>query len=67
MSQRMWETVETKVGKGRVVETERRRDKRGSRKEVRRKGKGEEAKTEKTEEGEDNRSKKDSREVGNLG
>ena len=67
MSQRMWEAVETKTGKGRVAETERRRDKRGSRKKVRRKRKGEEAKIEKTEEGEDNKSKENSREVGNLG
>jgi len=63
----MWETVETKAGKGRVAEMERRRDKRGSRKEVRRKGKGKEAKIEKTEKGEDNRSKENSGEVGNLG
>ena len=63
----MWEAVETKAGKDRVAEIERKRDKRGSRKEVRRKGKGEEAKIEKTEEGEDNKSKENSREVGNLG
>jgi len=48
MSRRMWKIVETKVGEVRVVETERKGDKRGSRKKMRRKGKGE--KTKKLEE-----------------
>ena len=54
----MWKAVETKIGEIRVVETEKRRGKRGRRKEMRRKGK---------EEGENNRGEKGSRRVGNLG
>jgi len=37
MSRRMWETVEAKAGKVRVVKTEERRKKRRSRKETRKK------------------------------
>jgi len=51
--------VKTKAGEVRVAETERRGDKRGSRKEVRRKGK--------EEGGKNNRHKKDSRRMGDLG
>jgi len=41
VSGRMWKAVETKVREVRVAETERRRGKRGSRKEARRKEKEE--------------------------
>ena len=58
MSRRMWKTVETKAGEVRVVETERRRDKRGSRKKMRRKGK--EEKTKKLEERKDDKCKESS-------
>ena len=62
MSRGMWKAVETKAGKTRIVKTERKRGKRGSKKEARGKGKGE-----KTEEEENDRGKEDSREMGNLG
>jgi len=37
----MWETVETEAGKGRVVETERRRKEKGGREKNRRKSRRE--------------------------
>jgi len=60
----MWKTVETKAEEIRVAETERRRGKRRSRKEIKRKGKGKGEKTEKTE---NNRCEKSSRGMENLG
>ena len=54
--------METKAGKTRIVKTERRRGKRGSRKEARGKGKGEKIE----EEEENDRGKEDSGEMGNL-
>jgi len=54
----MWKAVETKAGEIRVAKIERRRGKRGCRKETRRKEK---------EEGENDRYKKGSRGIGNLG
>jgi len=65
MSGGVWKVVETKAGEVRVAKTERKRDKRGSRKEVRRKGKREGEGTEETKEG--NRCEEGSRKVGNLG
>ena len=62
MSRGMWKAVETKAGKTRIVKTERRRGKRGSRKEARGKGKGEKIE----EEEENDRGKEDSGEMGNL-
>ena len=58
----MWKTVETKAGEIRIAKAERRRGKRGSRKKVRGKGKGE-----KTKEEENNRCEESSKGVGNLG
>jgi len=43
----MWKVVETKARETGVAKIERRRSKRGDRKEVRRKGKGKKAKPEK--------------------
>ena len=58
----MWKAMETEVGEIRMAKVERRRGKRGSRKEARGKGK-----REKTEEGENNRCEESNRGVGNLG
>ena len=58
----MWKAVETEAGKIRMAKAKRRRGKRGSRKEVRGKGKGG-----KTEEEENDRCEESSRGVGNLG
>ena len=63
VSREVWKIVETKVGEVRVAETERRRGKRGSRKEARRKGKGKGEKTEETKEGENDRCEEDSRRI----
>jgi len=51
VSRKMWKAVETKVGEIRVVETERRRGKTGSRERERRKGKGEGEKQKKQKKG----------------
>jgi len=59
--------VETKTGEIRVAEIERKGGKRGSRKGVRRKGKGEGGKTEKTKEGKNNRYKKNSARMEDMG
>ena len=64
MPRRVWETVEASTREVRVGETERGRDKGGSRKEERGKR---ERKEEKTEEGEDDGSKESSGRVGNMG
>ena len=61
MPKRVWNTVETDVGKIRVAKTEGGRGKGGSRKETRRKRGKEETKEE--EDG----SKKSSRRMGNMG
>ena len=64
MSRGVWKAAETKAGKDRITEAERRRSKEESRKEVRKKGeKGEEKTKEKKEDG----SVHNSREIGNLG
>ena len=60
----MWEAVETKAKEVRVAEIEKRGGKKGSRKEVRRKGKGEGENTEKTK---NNEYKKNSRRIGDMG
>jgi len=59
--------VETKTGKVRVVETERRREKGRSWKETRRKREKAKGRKEKPKEGKKNRSKKSSRRIGDLG
>ena len=63
----MWKAVETKAGKIRVAEIEKRGSKGGSRKRVRRKGKGKGEKTEKTKEEKNDRYKKDGRRIGDIG
>ena len=60
MSGRVWKALETQVGKVKIAEIERRRGRRGNRKEVRRKEKREEANIEKAEEEKGNRSKEGS-------
>jgi len=58
----VWKVMETDLGKIRVAETERRRNKRKSRKKMRGARKEEEVKKR-----ENSRSKKDSRIIGNMG
>ena len=55
MSRRVWETVEIKVGKTRMAKIKRVRDKRGSRKEMR--GKGREKTEKEIKKRKDNRGK----------
>jgi len=62
MSREVWKAVKTDIGKTGVVETERRRGKGRSRKEMRGKRRGEEAKKRKN-----SRGKKNSRRIGNMG
>jgi len=59
MSRRMWEAVETKAEKTGVAKTKERRDKGGSREEMRRESR-------KTEKRKDNGSEESSRRMGDL-
>ena len=67
VSRRMWKAVETEAGEIKVAETERRGDKRKSRKRMRRKEKSKGGKTEKTKKGKNDRYKKDSGRMRDMG
>ena len=64
MSRRMWKAVEAKAGKSRMVETEERRKKGRSRKEM---GRKREEEKEKTKERKKDGGKESSRRMGDLG
>ena len=67
MSREVWKAVETKAGKVRIAEAKRRREKWEEMRRKEAEGERRKEKEEKTKGGEDNISKKDGREMGDLG